>query len=114
MIRWLIGRLIGFRGMTRDEARDWAAILYTPVLTICAAGQVLVIWLGPWPDDTSALRLQFLGWGMIGNLGLIGLGTFFLQRRTVNLKGKTPGGGEFEIENVTAVDPQVNAGNPTP
>lgn len=108
MIRALIRWLFGFRGMTRDEARDWAAILYTPVLTICAVGQVLVIWLGPWPDDTAALRLQFLGWGMIGNLGLIGLGTFFLQRRTVNLKGTTPGGGSFEVENVTA--PEVTNG----
>jgi hypothetical protein len=112
VIRWLISRLLGFRGMTRDEARDWAAILYTPVLTLCAVGQVLVIWLGPWPESTAALRLQFLGWGMIANLGLIGLGTFFLQRRTVNLKGKTPGGGEFEIENVTAPDPQASTGTP--
>lgn len=102
MIRAFIRWLFGFRGMTRDEARDWAAILYTPVLTFCAVGQVLVIWLGPWPDSTAALRLQFLGWGMIANLGLIGLGTFFLQRRTVNLKGTTPGGGSFEVENVTA------------
>lgn len=102
MIRALIRWLFGFRGMTRDEARDWAAILYTPVLTFCAVGQVLVIWLGPWPESTAGLRLQFLGWGMISNLGLIGLGTFFLQRRTVNLKGTTPGGGSFEVENVTA------------
>lgn len=104
MIRWLFRLLLGFRGMTRDEARDWAAILYTPVLTVCAVGQVLVIWLGPWPDDTSALRLQFLGWGMIVNLALIGLGTFFLQRRTVNLHAKTAA-GEFELEDVTAPDP---------
>lgn len=104
MIRWLIARLFGFRGMTRDEARDWAAILYTPVLTFCAVGQVLVLWLGPWPDSTAALRLQFLGWGMLINLALIGLGTFFLQRRTVNIHAKTPGGGEIEFENVTAPD----------
>ena len=101
MIRILVRWLIGFRGMSRDEARDWAAILYTPVLTFCAVGQVLVIWLGPWPESTAALRLQFLGWGMIANLGLIGLGTFFLQRRTVNLKIETPGGGSFEAENVS-------------
>jgi hypothetical protein len=101
MIRWLIARLIGFRGMTRDEARDWAAILYTPVLTVCAAGLVLVIWLGPWPDVTAAQRLNFLGWTLLGTLGLIGLGTFFLQRRTVNIHAKTAA-GEFELENVTA------------
>lgn len=101
MIRWMIARLFGFRGMTRDEARDWAAILYTPVLTFCAAGLVLVIWLGPWPDATAGQRLNFLGWTLIGSLGLIGLGTFFLQRRTVNLKGTTPGGGSFEVENIS-------------
>lgn len=107
MIRWLISRILGFRGMSITEARDWAAILYTPVLTFCAVGQVLVIWLGPWPESTAALRLQFLGWGMIVNLGLIGLGTFFLQRRTVNLKGTTPGGGSFEVENIS--QPEASA-----
>lgn len=104
MIRLLIRWIVGFRGLTRDEARDWAAILYTPVLTVCAVGQVLVIWLGPWPDDTAGLRLQFLGWGMIVNLALIGLGTFFLQRRTVNMEADLPGGGSVKFENVTAPD----------
>lgn len=102
MIRWLIRVLFGFRGMTRDEARDWTAILYTPVLTVCAVGQVLVIWLGPWPERWTELRILFLGWSLIINMVLIALGTFFLQRRTVNLKGETPGGGKFELENVTA------------
>lgn len=106
MIRWLISRLLGFRGMTRDEARDWAAILYTPVLTFAAAGLVLVIWLGPWPDATAGQRLNFLGWTLLGTLGLIGLGTFFLQRRTVNVKADLPGGGSLELENVTAADPE--------
>lgn len=104
MIRWLIRAMFGFRGMTRDEARDWGAILYTPVLTICAVGQVLVIWLGPWPVETAALRLNFLGWTLIGNLALIGLGTFFLQRRTVNVKADLPGGGSLELENVSPPD----------
>lgn len=105
MIRWLISAFIGFRGMTRDEARDWAAILYTPVLTVCAAGLALIIWLGPWPDATASQRLNYLGWTLLGTLGLIGLGTFFLQRRTVNVKADLPGGGSLELENVTAPDP---------
>ncbi len=100
MIRWVIRHLLGFRGMTRDEARDWGAILYTPILTACAVGQVLVVWLGPWPESTAPLRLNFLGWTLIGNLTLIGLGTFFLQRRTVNVTAETPA-GKFEIENIT-------------
>lgn len=104
MIRFLIRHLFGFRGMTRDEARDWTAILYTPILTLCAVGQTVVMVWGPWPPETASQRLTFLGWTLIGNLLLIGLGTFFLQRRTVNLHAKTPGGGEIEIENVTAPD----------
>lgn len=102
MIRIIIGWITGFRFLTRDEARDWTAILYTPVLTACAVGQTVVMVWGPWPDETAAQRLTFLGWALIINLGLIALGTFFLQRRTVNLKASTPGGGSVEIENVTA------------
>lgn len=104
MIRWLFQYVLGFRGMTRDQARDWTAILYTPVLTICAVGQVMIIWLGPWPDSTAGQRLNFLGWALMVNLFLIGLGTFFLQRRTVNVKADLPGGGSLELENVTAPD----------
>lgn len=104
MIRLLFRYLLGFRGMTRDEARDWAAILYTPVLTLCAVGQTIVMVWGGWPAETAAQRLNFLGWTLIGNLCLIGLGTFFLQRRTVNMKADLPGGGSVEFENVTAPD----------
>lgn len=103
MIRFLIRLLFGFRGMTRDEARDWAAILYTPVLTVCAVGQVLGFMFLAWPDSTAAQRINYLGWSLIINLGLIGLGTFFLQRRTVNVHAKTAA-GEVEITNVTAKD----------
>ena len=94
-------RLPSLRFLTRDEARDWTAILYTPVLTICAAGLVLVIWLGPWPDETAAQRLNFLGWSLLALLALIGLGTAFLQRRTVDIRGTLPGGASFEIDDVT-------------
>lgn len=88
------------RLLTRDEARDWCAILYTPVLTLCAAGLVWIIVWGGWPADTAAQRLTFLGWTLMGLLVLIGLGTFFLQRRTVDVKGTLPGGATFEIDNV--------------
>lgn len=88
------------RLLTRDEARDWCAILYTPVLTVCAAGLVWIIVWGGWPSETAAQRLTFLGWSLIGLLFLIALGTFFLQRRTVNLKVETPA-GSLEAENVT-------------
>lgn len=88
------------RFLTREEARDWAAILYTPVLTVGGAWLISVIVWGGWPADTAEQRLNFLGWTLIGLLFLIALGTFFLQRRTVNLKAETPA-GSVEIENVT-------------
>lgn len=88
---------------TREEARDWTAILYTPVLTVCAGALTYVIVWGGWPADTAEQRLNFLGWTLIGLLFLIGLGTMFLQRRTVNVKAETPA-GSFEVENVTPAD----------
>lgn len=96
--------VIRWRFLTREEARDWAAILYTPILTLCGAGLVWIIVWGGWPVETASQRLTFLGWTLIGLLFLIALGTFFLQRRTVNLKGTTPGGGSFEVENITQPD----------
>lgn len=99
MIWRLLCWLFGFRPISRDSARDWAAILYTPVLTICAIGQTIGLLVG-WPENTAAQRINFLGIGLIVNLALIGLGTFFLQRRTVNIKAETPA-GSVEIENVT-------------
>lgn len=85
---------------SRDEARDWLALLYVPILTFCGAGLVLIIWLGPWPETTASQRLNYLGLTLLGTLALIALGNFFLQRRTVNLKVETPA-GSFEAENVT-------------
>lgn len=85
------------RFLTRDEARDWTAILYTPVLTVCGIVLAAVLVWGPWPPETATQRLNFLGWSLIGLLFLIGLGTLFLQRRTANIKVETPGGSvEFE------------------
>ena len=104
MIRWAVVNLLGFEPLSRDQARDWTAILYTPVLTAGAVGLVLIIWLGPWPDATAPQRLNFLGWSLLGLLGLIGLGTFFLQRRTVDIRGTLPGGATFEIDDVSMPD----------
>lgn len=101
MIRWLISRILGFRGMTRDEARDWLAILYTVAMS---ANGVWLTWIIVWgglDGETAAQRIEILGWALIANFILIALGTFFLQRRTVNMKVETPGGGSVEFENVT-------------
>ncbi|QTC87912.1 hypothetical protein [Brevundimonas pondensis] len=97
MIWWALCKLFGFRPISRDSARDWAAILYTPVLTICAVALTWIIVWGGWPAETASQRLNFLGWTLMGLLALIALGTFFLQRRTVNIKAETPA-GSVEIE----------------
>lgn len=85
---------------SREEARDWLALLYIPILTFCGAGLALIIWLGPWPADTAAQRLNYLGLSLLGVLALIAFGNFYLQRRTVNLKVETPG-VKVEAENVS-------------
>jgi len=81
-----------------DVARDWAALLYTPVLTAYAVWlTALIAWAGPWAAATQAQRLNFLGWGLITALCLIGLGTLFYQRRpTPHIRAKA-GLGELEV-----------------
>ena len=65
-----------------DVARDWAALLYTPVLTAYAVWvTALIVWAWPWARATEPQRLAILGWALIGALCLIGLGTLFYQRR---------------------------------
>lgn len=89
------------RFLNRDEARDWAAILYTPVLTVLGAVLAFAFIYGPWPPETAQQRLTFLGWTLIGLMGLIALGTLFLQRRMMDVKVKTAA-GEFELDNLPA------------
>lgn len=65
-----------------DVLRDWAALLYTPVLTAYAVWLTcLIVWAWPWTRATESQRLQILGLALIAALGLIGLGTLFYQRR---------------------------------
>lgn len=81
-----------------DAARDWAAVLYTPILTGYAVWLTcLLVWAWPWKESTEPQRLNFLGLALIGALMLIGLGTLFYQRRTANVKAKAPGGGELDF-----------------
>lgn len=81
-----------------DAARDWAALLYTPVLTLYAVWvTALMVWAYPWAVGTEPKRLDFLGAALIGALCLIGLGTLFYQRRPPpRIRAKTPA-GELEI-----------------
>jgi hypothetical protein len=65
-----------------DAARDWAALLYTPVLTAYAIWlTALIVWAWPWAKTTEPQRLAILGCALIAALCLIGLGTLFYQRR---------------------------------
>jgi hypothetical protein len=100
MIRALFIRLFGHLPLSREEARDWSAILYTPFLSLFLAAQVVSFTWGPWPAESADLRLKALACVMIINALLIGLGTLFLQRRTANIKVETPA-GSFEIDDVT-------------
>lgn len=76
-----------------DALRDWAAVLYTPVLTACQVSLVTVIVRGGYDP---AVVVHYLGALAILYALLVGLGAAFLQRRTVNVKATTPGGGSFE------------------
>ena len=89
---------LGWLKAAADVARDWAALLYTPVLTAYAVWvTALIVWAHPWATATQAQRLNFLGWALIAALCLIGLGTLFYQRRpTPHIRAKA-GLGELEV-----------------
>ena len=83
-----------------DAARDWAALLYTPVLTVYAVWvTALIVWAYPWAKQTEPQRLGFLGAALIGALCLIGLGTLFYQRRPPPYIRAKTAAGELEIGN---------------
>lgn len=94
MIRWIAARLFGF-SVTRDQARDWMAIFYIPVLSFGVCGMVWVLLSLRRPD----LTVHYFGASLIGLVLLVGLGNFFLQRRTVNVEIETPA-GSLRAENV--------------
>ena len=81
-----------------DAARDWAALLYTPVLTLYAVWiTALMVWAYPWAEKTEPQRLNFLGGALIAALCLIGLGTLFYQRLPPpHIRARTAA-GELEI-----------------
>jgi hypothetical protein len=96
-----------------DVARDWAALLYTPVLTLYAVWvTAVIVWAYPWAEKTQAQRLDFLGAALIVALCLIGLGTLFYQRQPPpRIRAKSPA-GELEIGGEAA--PPEGAAKPRP
>ena len=83
-----------------DVARDWAAVLYTPVLSLYAAWLTAVVAWGPWSAATEGRRLGILGAALILALSLIGLGTLFYQRRAAPGIRARSAAGELEIGGV--------------
>jgi len=80
-----------------DAARDWAAVLYTPVLTVYAVWLTAAVAFFPWSQASEAQRLNILGGALVAALCLIGLGTLFYQRRPApSIRAKGPA-GELEI-----------------
>ena len=102
MIRW--PRPADWR-VAADIVRDWAALLYTPVLTAYAVWvTALLVWAFPWAETTEPIRLRILGWALIGALCLIGFGTLFYQRRPApRIRAKTAA-GELEIGEASGAD----------
>ena len=66
-------------------------------LTASAAGLVLILWLGGWPLETAAQRIQFLGIGMLIVLLLLGLALFLGRQGISSFSVKGPGGMEVNI-----------------
>ncbi len=59
-----------------DRRRDWGLILLAGggmAMTAFAGWLAYSFMYGPWPDDTAATRLGWLGWALIGCLGLVGV-----------------------------------------
>ena len=96
-----------------DVARDWAALLYTPVLTAYAVWvTALIVWAWPWAKATEPQRLAILGWALIGARCLIGLGTLFYQRRPPpRIRAK---GAAIEFEISSAGDPPAESDSHRP
>lgn len=76
--------------------RLWALILAGPSLTAFALFQMMAIWLGEWPSDLAAKRLDYLGWSLLGTLMMLGVVVAAISAAKVS--GKGPGGMEFEID----------------
>lgn len=79
-------------------ARDIAAVLFIPFSCLYAAGLVLILWQGHWPEATAPQRIQFLGIALLGMLVLVALGMLWLQRRDIPKIKASWVGGKLELE----------------
>jgi hypothetical protein len=67
-----------------DGVRTLSAI----PLTLMAAALTGILWLGNWPIETAAQRIQFIGFGLIGAIVLLGLAIFLVKDGIKSLSGE--------------------------
>lgn len=65
-------------------------------LTLCAAGLVLILWLGQWPIETAEQRIQYLGIGMLMILAVLAL-SLFLSREGISSFSVKAGAVELNV-----------------
>lgn len=65
-------------------------------LTLCAAALTLILWKGNWPIETAEQRIQYLGFGLLGVLFLLGL-ALFLSRDGISSFSVKAGAVELNV-----------------
>lgn len=65
-------------------------------LTLCAAALTLILWKGGWPIETAEQRIQYLGFGLLGVLFLLGL-SLFLSRDGISSFSVKAGAVEVNV-----------------
>jgi hypothetical protein len=63
-------------------------------LTFMAGALTGILWLGNWPAETAAQRIQYIGLGLMGAIGLLGLALFLVREGIKSLSVKA---GAVEI-----------------
>lgn len=75
---------------------DFVRILAPIPLTGCAAALTLILWRGGWPIETAEQRIQYLGFGLLGVLFLLGL-ALFLSRDGISSFSVKAGAVELNV-----------------
>lgn len=81
-----------------SAARDWAAVLYTPVITALLGAVIGILAYAPWEVSTQRQRIGFLGYIGLALVLLVAVGVLWFQRREIGgLRVKTKL-GEIDIQ----------------
>lgn len=76
--------------------RLWALIASGPVLTAATAAMVLIVKSETWPIELRGQQLEYLGWTLLGCLGLNAV--IIITLASARVRGTGPGGTSFEID----------------